>query len=199
MDSLTLATAPVELPVGLDEAKSWMRVESADDDALVRGLIDAARGQLGDLMGWTGLSFITQTYDVGFDAFVPGGTFILPRWPVQSVTSMTYIDANGATQTLATSVYQTDLRSMPARVALASGQTWPATQTGRLGAVTVRFVAGYGLLPDAVPAPIRAAIKALVAHWYESREPVVVGQSVAPVPWHVREMIQPYRLSTGVT
>jgi uncharacterized phiE125 gp8 family phage protein len=194
--ALTLVTAPAKSPVGLAEAKSWARIETGDEDALILGLIEAARGYLGDLDGYTGLAFITQTFDYSLDAF-PACGFTLPRWPVQSVASITYIDSAGASQTLSALAYQVDTKSMPARIAPAYGTTWPSTRT-ILNAVTVRFVAGYGDDPGDVPAPLRAAIMALVAHWYENREPVNIGNITTPLPWHVAQLVAPHRLTTGV-
>ena len=39
----------------------------------------------------------------------------------------------------------------------------------------IAFIAGYGDAPPDVPAPIRHALKLLVAHWFEHREPVALG------------------------
>ena len=64
--------------------------------------------------------------------------------------------------------------SEPARLVLSAGavQLSPARL---LNAFEVAFTAGYGDEASDVPAPIRHALKLLVAHWFEHREPVVVG------------------------
>lgn len=74
----------------------------------------------------------------------------LRRPPVQSVTSVEYVDTAGSTQTLASSRYQLDASSAPGRLRPAYGDSWP---TIRLipNAVTITFVAGY-LTAAAVPA-----------------------------------------------
>jgi hypothetical protein len=41
---------------------------------------------------------------------------------------------------------------------------------------------------------IRQAILLLVAHWYEHREPVEIGATLAAVPQMVSELLHPYRM-----
>jgi len=48
-----------------------------------------------------------------------------------------------------------------------------------------------------VPEELRQGILILTAHFYEMREPVVVGQTVANVPWTVEALALPYRAWGG--
>ena len=77
--------------------------------------------------------------------------------------------------------YSVDVLSEPARLVLSAGavQLSPARL---LNAFEVAFTAGYGDEASDVPAPIRHALKLLVAHWFEHREPVVVGAAPPEVP-----------------
>lgn len=56
----------------------------------------------------------------------------------------------------------------------------------------------HGYVDD--PAPIllnddvKAAMLLLIGHWYANRESVVVGQTVAEVPFAVEALLQPYRI-----
>ena len=73
---------------------------------------------------------------------------------MQSISSVTYLDADGATQTVAGSVYTLDNADEHGRawVLLQDGEEWP--DVGDYGnAVTVTFVAGYGAAA-AVPAAL---------------------------------------------
>src|SRR5262245_20981499 len=105
-------------------------------------MLDGSIAELGDLDGTSGVVFITQTFDYSASAF-PATGLVLPRWPVQSVTSISYVDGNGDPQTIAPEGYEVDPTSKPTVVTPISG-TWT-------GAVTVRFVAGYGDDADDVP------------------------------------------------
>jgi len=53
----------------------------------------------------------------------------------------------------------------------------------------VDFVAGY---EDGIPETVRAAIKLLVAHLFENRDPYVVGATVSEVPFTLRALLDPY-------
>ena len=102
----------------------------------------------------------------------------MPRPPLQSVTSITYVDDAGDTQTLSSSLYQVDTKSQPGRIIPAYGESWPTVRSNTLNAVTVNFVAGYGDDPEDVPAGLRHAVKFLCGHWFEQRETVVIGNGI---------------------
>ena len=172
---LVLVTPPAAEPLSLEQAKGHLRVEVDDDDALISSLLQAAREKF-EHDTWRAL--LTQTYDFVLDSFPPCNEAIrLPRPPLQSVTSVKYLDADGVQQTLAASVYKVDTASEPGRLLLKEGEVWPDT-LAEGNAVEVRYVAGYGDAPKAVPAMAMTALKMLLSHWYEHREAVVVGGAV---------------------
>lgn len=162
--SLTVSTAPTWEPIGLDEAKHFARVDLPDDDALISGLIQAARIKAETC---TGLTIPATTYAWRLERFEC--ELILPKPPVSSVSSITYLDADGTSQTLSASLYQTDVYSQPARIKPAYGQTWPTTRYGVYNAVTVTYVAGYASRA-AVPDSLKLAMLELVSHWYQHRD-----------------------------
>lgn len=41
---------------------------------------------------------------------------------------------------------------------------------------------------------VKAAMLLLIGHWYANRESVVVGQTVAEMPFAVESLLQPYRI-----
>jgi len=210
--ALSLVTGPTSEPVSVDDAKEFLRVDGGDDDALIGSLITAARQHIDGRDGWLGRCLITQTWDLFLERFPGFGLWgyyanlppvagygnyryemqdiIVSLPPLQSVTSITYTDTAGAPQTLNSSTYVVDATSQPGRIMPAVGQTWPATRP-QVNAAVVRFVAGYGVA-DAVPEPIRMAIKAMVAHWYENREPA--GALLSPLPMHLDALLAPYRI-----
>lgn len=141
--SLFLVTAPTSEPVALDDLKLHLRVDTDAEDDLIAGLNVAAR-QYAE--AFTQRAIPQQTWDLKLDAFPCGSEFYLPKAPCISVTSISYIDTNGDSQTLATTVYGTDLPAGPyaraGRIYLKYQQQWPQTRDIP-NAVTVRFVAGY--------------------------------------------------------
>lgn len=179
----SLATAPASKPVTLSEAKLHMNVEHTEDDALITSLIAAATDYAEQQ---TGRALITQVWDVFFDCFED--VLCIPMWPVASVGSVKYYDADDTEQTLSSSSYYVDTYSYPIRITPVS--TWPGTAT-RPNAVTVRITAGAAAAPDAVA----SAILMLVGHLYENREagsPV----SISEVPLGVEALLDAHRIIT---
>ena len=68
------------------------------------------------------------------------------------------------------SVYQTDLISIPGRIKTAYGESWETTRSGDLNAVEVQYVSGYGDSGDDVPQPIKQLITAIAVDLYEHPE-----------------------------
>src|SRR4051812_29149332 len=117
---LVVVTPPAAEPITLDEAKAQCRVDTTDDNALLTSLIVTAREYCEHV---TRRAFINRTLDGFFDT-LPGGGGTWPAvWnlhrgrspyaecdtgvveitgvaPLVSVTSITYVDNNGSTQTI---------------------------------------------------------------------------------------------------
>lgn len=186
--SLKLITAPTAEPVTLQEAKDHLRVDSTDDDALISAIITAARQHLDGRDGILSRALMPQTWDYSIDRFPDGDTITLPLAPVQSVTSVKYVDPDGAQQTFSSDNYAlgADLDWSP-RVILGWGKRWPSVRAVP-EAVTVRVVAGYA----SVPRPICQALLLLIGHWHEHREAVMEG-TFREVPTTVSALLTPYR------
>ena len=45
-----------------------------------------------------------------------------------------------------------------------------------------------------MPADLQQAIRTLVAHWYENRGVIALGESVAVLPQQVAALLAPYRV-----
>lgn len=171
LGSVTEVTAPTAEPVSLADVKTFLHVDDNDENELIQRLVVAARDWC---ERFTGRQFMTATYDWRLDAFPDSSADCLwvPRPPLASVTSITYTATDGTSTTWGASNYQTDIYSEPARILPAYGVTWPSTRDV-LNAVTIRFVCGAA--ETAVKETVKQAIKMLVAHWFESREPVLIG------------------------
>lgn len=181
-------TPPAVEPLGLQELKDHLRVTHAREDALIDALIPAARRRA---ESFTGRALITQTWDRTLDWFP--AEIILPKPPLQSVTSINYVDSAGAAQLLDSADYQVDIASQPGRVKPAYGETFPQTRRD-YGAVVVRFTAGYGNGVAAVPREILQAMLLIASELYQRREEAIVGAAVNPVPWNAEALLWPYRV-----
>lgn len=186
-----LITKPASEPVTLTEAKAHLRLEHALDDAYVSALIVAAR-QWAEEYCWRG--FVTQTWETVLEGFPCGDEIPLSKGNLSSLVSVTYIDANGAAQTLSFNEILdvvVDAVSEPGRVLLGYGKSWPTTRD-QWDAVRIRYVVGWPVAD--VPVPIKQAILLLVSHLYEQRSPEIVGTIVSPVQFAVEALLGPYRL-----
>jgi uncharacterized phiE125 gp8 family phage protein len=191
----TLVTPPAAPVVSLEELKDHLRialtVEEQDNLLLriIRAATDRAERELRRAL-------ITQTWRVSACGFPECGEWRIPKPPLQSVASVTYVDTAGVTQTFAASGYVVDAPAGPnpthGRLVLASGTSWPAP-TAHPNAASVTFVAGYGATYTAVPESIRHGVLLLCAQLYEQREPVVVGMTSSDVDKTLDWLWSPYR------
>ena len=166
-------------------------------DPLLNMLIQAARQHAEQELR---RYLITQTLDAHFHEFPDADDdehlrFNLP--PLQSVTSITYVDIDGATQTLASSQYLVDAKSRPARIEPAYGVVWPSTRE-QMNSVTVRFVAGYGAA-SAVPACIKNWMLMRIKTLWDQRDQLT-KQLGMPVfePAFVDSLLDPERVRSRV-
>lgn len=125
---------------------------------------------------------VTQTLDAYLDHFPRypnprfcdfGTKYDITLPPLQSVSSITYVDTDGVTQTLAADQYLVDVKSAPARIAPAYGVSWPSTREQN-NAVIIRFVAGYGAA-SAVPQCIKNWMLMRIRTLWANRGQIVVG------------------------
>lgn len=184
-----LVTAPTELPVSRAEIKDHLRanVDDTEQDDLIDGIIEAA---VDEAEQYTWRKFCTQTWDIYFDAFPSGGgCFEVPLPPLQSVTSITYVDADGVSTVLSSALYQVDTSAEPAIIRAAYNETWPVTRDQTLQVVKVRCVVGY-LTIAKIPKAIIQAIKIIAGRMYGPvTEDVVVGTITATVPMAAQHLL----------
>lgn len=175
--SVRVVSGPTFEPVSLEEAKEWCRIDEDDtsQDATLLMLIIAMREYAEDI---TGRSFAQRTLELRLRAF-PASVIELPNGPVQSVTSIGYLDADGVLQSLdaSPSAWQEDIYSTPAVVSPAVGASWPSAQDA-LGAARIRYVAGYAN-QNAIPEKLRLWMHTRISRFYENREGVTMqGESM---------------------
>lgn len=155
--ALEITTAPTFEPMTLDEVKEGLRIEIAEDDAVLTRRLQAAREHVQD---FTGRTLMETVYDLHLNdwPYPADAAILIPRPPLLTVDSISYIDPDGDSQTLGTSIYTVDTSTEPARVYLAPDQSWPSIRTQRK-AITVTFTAGYS--SSSTEATAQAAVPAV--------------------------------------
>ena len=168
--TLRVITPPNIEPVSVETAKLFLRVDGADENALITSLLKGAR-ETGEELARR--AFITQTLEMVVDDWPPKFVMALMRPPLQNVVSVKYYDQNNVEATWTD--YTVDARSEPGRIHFNST---PGTTLLESGGIAVRYVAGYGNAEVDVPQRIKDAILALTAYRYENRESHVVPREI---------------------
>jgi uncharacterized phiE125 gp8 family phage protein len=185
--SATLLIAPAQEPVSLDEAKSFLRIEHDADDAVIAALISAARSQIEAM---TRRALMTQTWRFVCDRWPADGRFKLNTGPLRALTAVRMYDAAGVAASIATTDFVVDAAN-----AVIVGPRGTLSPPGRVSAgIEYDVVLGFGDEAADVPAGLRQALRMLVAHWYENRGLVAIGQSVAMMPSTVTALIGAHRV-----
>ena len=185
-NALALVTAPAAEPISTTDAKQQMRVEHSDDDMLIARLVGVAIRTV-DAEGMLGAAMISQTWGESFGK--SPGTVPLAMGPVQSVSAVKYYDADNALQTATLSDFDVLGPSNQTIVRPKPGKTWPSPLYDRDDAIQIQYVCGYGDAASDVPQTVRHALLMLVAHWYENREPELVGSISKTIPFGFADLL----------
>ena len=171
--AVTVVTPPTEEPLTAAEAKAQTNLTHDDDNLLFVRLITTSR--LWIEQTWN-RALVTQTLRVKLDEFPCGrDPFYVPRPPLIAVSSISYVDVAGTTQTWAAANYQVDADGLPGRIVPAYNTVWPTARTGQINSVTFNYTAGFGATAASVPAGYKQAMCLLIAHWYRYRSAVLTG------------------------
>lgn len=181
---LVRTVAPASPVVSTIEAKKHLRVFHDEDDAEIDAMVAAATASIEGPNG-IGVALSPQTWRLSLDHFPC--EIVIPLGPVTAVTSVSYVDADGAPATVP--ALRFDLDANPTRIWPARDVAWPSV-TCEPGAVKVTFVCGYPTLPQ----DLRWAILLLVGHFYEHREAVTTDLKAVDLPMGVASIIERYRV-----
>jgi uncharacterized phiE125 gp8 family phage protein len=207
---LHLVAGPAVEPVTLDEIKAHARIDGTDEDVYLAELITGARELVCRL---TGRALTTETWALTLDGWpharadhewwsgvreMPVATLDtseieLKKSPFAAVSKVEIIDEDGtAAEWAASNWYNSAQAGGFGRLVRRRGASWPSPQRDR-GGIVVTFTAGYGD-PAAVPSALRHAVKQLVTHWYEKREPASERAARDLMPLGLGAIIQQYKM-----
>lgn len=181
--SYEVTTPNTELPVTIDLARYQLRNEDLQfDDDYVRHLIFTAA----DLIERTyGLALLEQTIKQYHSSFPctsdqPILLRIAPLYGVTPITSVTYVDSAGVTQTWSASEYTTGQYNGRPILIPKHGYSWPSsTSVNHQNAVTITYQAGYGTKASSIPKTIIQAMLLNITDLYENRSDSVRTMATA--------------------
>ena len=167
MSKTSLITAAAATPILLADVETHLKWDDAagatdyDADAYLTTLIDRAL-DIAENETWS--RFYTQTWDEYFDGF---DAVIRPTiQPIQSITTVKYLDTGGSEQTLADTVYELGKENGRDVIRLKYAQSWPAVRAHQ-DVVYVRMIVGYGVtaaIPDAILHAMHLIVASLATH-----------------------------------
>lgn len=170
--------------LSLDEAKSFMRIVSADEDKEIESYMKAA---IADAEGITNRQFAKATYELYLSNF-PWENYKLPKNPINEIVSIEYMDLEGNYQTIDPSTYYLFSKYEVGHITFNVFPNFKIKNHKK--AVRITFVSGY--LKD-FPMDLKQWLKVRVSTLYENREEITLGVSVSKNN-HVDSILKRYRI-----
>jgi len=185
--NVTTLVAPAAEPLGVAEAKDYLRIAYDGEDGLVAALIAAARARVEELAG---VAMISRTLRVTLDRWPKGAlearSVRMPVRPADELVAVKVYDEAGASETVTDRFLLARGRS--AILAWTSGAfPWPGR---RVEGIEIDYTAGFGEAPEDVAEGLRLAVKRLVAHAYHARDAETIA---GPLPQDVAGLVSPWR------
>jgi uncharacterized phiE125 gp8 family phage protein len=185
--AMELLSGPTVEPIEIGEAKLFLRIDSDVENSLIKSLIETSRAHVEAALG---MALIRQTWRMSVALRTLNNRINLPIWPIQTVGAAKIKTDTAVEVTVPPAALELDKAVRPHRIWIANSLSEVVHDpTARL---EVDLVAGYGAAAVDVPAPIRHAMLLLVSHWYETREPALVGHQATKIPHTISELLQPY-------
>lgn len=178
--------SPVLQLISTADMKTFLRVDSSSEDALIADFVQTATQAASEYMR---RCILTTTFELTMDGFSDrrrdeidilgagvhtaskthilgySDEFGLPRPPIQSITSVKTFGTDNSESTFSGTKYQLDEEG--GRIYLNQGETWPVNLRD-YEAVKITYVAGYATIAE-VPKPIIQGVKLWAAAMYEKR------------------------------
>lgn len=176
---MAVSLLPGEVPVSLNEARSWLRLGPSIDDAVVAQLLRAATGICEAYIGqWLIVRAAEEVLPLR------GGTARLTARPVIAVEAATLLAAEGSETELAAADYRL-VREQGGAVRLV------VAAPGDADRVRITYRAGLAEGANAVPEAIRQGIVRMTQHLHDARD----GAEATP-PAMIAALWQPWRTLT---
>ncbi|HEX4848507.1 MAG TPA: hypothetical protein VFV30_10215 [Novosphingobium sp.] len=170
-------------PGALGELKDWLGITTGSDDAQLGTLL---RASIETCEQFTGQMPLQQLCEEVLSA--SAAWQVLSVTPVQAITQVEGIPAEGSRFVLAAGAYEIELDADgPARVRV--------TSPGSAGRIAVRFTAGLAASWSALPETLRHGVIRLAAHHYRAREDSVSTGATPPAapPAAIAALWRPWR------
>ena len=201
-----IKTPPTGMPVTLDEVKTFARLDSMDEDALIEMFVQAATSAAEEYMG---RSLMQRTVTMRFD-FFPGIISMLPRFLATSSLPVPLIKPPLVSVTEVRTLYEDNsvaaiwpldqfywLDGDQAEFVIRRGSVPPINVERYKNGFEIDYVAGYGISGAtltqqraAIPAPIKIGLLVWAAAMYSQRGKAAAAEP----PADAKMMLDPYKI-----
>ena len=212
MAGLKVHTAETEFVVDTDDLKNQLKITGTDDNDTLDVIRVACHNWAKE---YTNRTLTTVTYQlfldsinqvdlgyqegefVGIDRTINPTNILLPKSPVASLTHFKYYNDSDTATTFASSNYYLDNASVPAKIVLRRGKSYPSDSLRVANAFELQYVAGYGGRTS-VPTDIKNACLIYAGYLFEHRgDRGFVGLDYnQSVPYIATQLLQPYRIKS---
>jgi len=165
------------------DLKAFLRVTHSDEDTLIEAMRAAA---IQHIESFCNIRLGDRTAVMYLDDFPQ--TMEIPVGPVNSITTIEYATGAATKDTLSTANYYVDTNRVPARITFIN---FPSIYQYSHQGVEITFDLGYA--EAEVPQGIVHAIKLLVSHMYDMRQPEVV-RPTKKLEYGLEALLNPYRV-----
>ncbi|MDQ0509744.1 head-tail connector protein [Ancylobacter amanitiformis] len=186
MPALLLA-GPMAEPLGLAEAKTYLRVDHDAEDALIASLITAARATVEAL---TRRVLIDQRWRLVRDTWPVSGLIAVPVNPLREIVAAHVVEEAGTEVEVPLSAFTANMARLPGLIRVDRSAV-PAPGRSVAG-IAIDVIAGHGPDADHVPSPLIEAVRLVLAHFYEHRD--VPGPGAA-FPASLDALVAPFRVT----
>lgn len=182
--SAFLVAGPAIEPVPIEDIRDWLKIDATEEDATLATLVATARTALERHVR---RAFVSQTWRFIYASTAPDGTMRLPLAPLLSVVELRVYDASGAITSAPSGAIELDRDAERPAARLTD-----ADLRGRAARIEIDATMGYGAAAADVPAPLRQAIRMLVAAWH-GRRGDAGAEDAGKLPDAVAALVAPYR------
>jgi len=148
------------LPIGIDVAKKYLKIDSSVDNSVIKNLI-ATITQWGERH--TGRDFRVNTWKLTLDCFED--RFLIRKAPIATISSVKYTVTTLFDTTIAATVYQFKQGNQWSEVILRVDQVWPSDLDTIEGGIQIEFVTKEPRFIE----QYRSAMLQHLAYLYENR------------------------------
>lgn len=178
-------TPPQAEALTLADVKAHLRLDGADEDALLASLISTAREHL---ERQTGLCLIRQSFRLYLDDWPLNNVIQIARGPVQAIEKILVFDDAGDPSDVTGIDKLLDGDGRPARLWLRQ----PPAPGQPLNGIEIDFTAGYGESGADVPDTLKRAMLIHIAHMFAFRGAVSPADQPAGVPRGYERLVAPF-------